>query len=128
MRSKIRGNVFRVACFIALTLAASVFGLSRVFANMAPFEISNVVISQKSATTTGSVTGFSGNKINNNVTFRQVGDSVTYRITLKNVSDKTHIIDNVSSDYQGELFAYEFNSCVTDEVNPGDTFILSILF
>lgn len=122
MRSKIRGNIFRVACFIALTLVASVFGLSRVFANTAPFEISNVVISQKSATTTGNVTGFSGNKINNNITFRQVGDSVTYKITLKNVSDKTHIIDNVSSDYQGELFAYEFNSYVTDEVNPGDTF------
>ena len=115
-------KILRVVCFTALIVAATVFGLSRSFADAAPFEITNVVVSQKSDTTTGGVTGFEGNRINNNVTFHKVGDSVTYRVTIKNVSASTRVIDNVASTYEGELFTYEFNSYAGDEIASGDSF------
>jgi len=122
MRSKARGNVFSVACFAALVLFAGVLGLSRVFAGEMPFEISDVVVSQKSETATGDVVGFSDHKINNNIVFHQVGDSITYKITLKNISSDARIIDDVSSDYQGELFVYEFDSHAADRIEPNETF------
>ena len=122
MWSKVRGNVFRVVCFSILIAAACVFGFQKSFADGSPFAIVNVEISQKSDTATGGITGYDGGKINNNVTFHKVGDSVTYKITIKNVSGAAQSIDNVSSDYQGELFDYEFNSYAGDVVEAGDSF------
>ena len=122
MRSKIKGIVFRVACFSILILGVCAFGLYKSFAASAPFAIDGVEVTQKSDAATGDVTGVVGNRINNNVTFHKVGDSVTYRIKIKNVSGSDRIIENVNSNYQGELFAYEFNSYAGDTIAADETF------
>ena len=100
----------------------SVFGLFRVFADEIPFAITNVEITDKSETTSGNITGFDNNRVNNNVTFHKVGDSVTYKMSIKNVSNTPRVIDNISSSYKGELFTYEFNSYAKDTIEAGDSF------
>ena len=117
-----RGTVFRVVCFSILILGICTFGLYKSFAASAPFAIDGVEVTQKSDTATGDVTGVVGNRINNNVTFHKVGDSVTYKIKIKNVSGGDRIIENVNSNYQGELFAYEFNSYAGDTIAADETF------
>ena len=117
-----RSTVFRVVCFSILILGICTFGLYKSFAASAPFAIDGVEVTQKSDTATGDVTGVVGNRINNNVTFHKVGDSVTYKIKIKNVSGGDRIIENVNSNYQGELFAYEFNSYAGDTIAADETF------
>ncbi len=122
MRSSSKRGVLRLAVFCCLVIAATFLGLRHSFADTAPFEITDVVVSDISATATGGVTGYEGNHINNNVVFHKVGDSVTYKIGIKNVSNTARVIENVSSNYEGELFAYEFNSYAGDTVEPGSSF------
>lgn len=117
-----RGTVFRVVCFSTLILGICTFGLYKSFAASPSFAIDGVEITQKSDTTSGDITSVNGNKINNNVTFHKVGDSVTYKIKIKNVSGDNRIIENVNSNYQGELFAYEFNSYAGDTIAADETF------
>ncbi len=122
MRSSNKRGIFRLSVFSCLVIAATFFGLQHSFADTVPFEITDVVVSDISATATGGVTGYEGNHINNNVVFHKVGDSVTYKINIKNVSNTARVIENVSSNYEGELFAYEFNSYAGDTVEAGDSF------
>lgn len=122
MRLSNKRGVLRLAVFCCLVIAAMFLGLQYSFADTVPFEITDVVVSDISATATGGVTGYEGNHINNNVVFHKVGDSVTYKIGIKNVSNTARVIENVSSNYEGELFAYEFNSYAGDTVEAGDSF------
>ena len=122
MRSKITRGAFKVACCFALIACACIFGLYKTFADSAPFMIDGVEITQKSDTTSGDVSGIDGNRINNDITFRKVGDSVTYKIKIKNIGGSDRVIDDVASDYRGELFAYEFNSYAGDTVAAGESF------
>jgi hypothetical protein len=122
MRLKMRDTIFRVVSFSILILGVCIFGLQKSFAVSAPFEIANVEVSQKSETATGGVTGIDGNRVNNDIVFHKVGDSVTYKIKIKNVGNSERIIDNISSNYQGELFDYEFESYAGESVVPGESF------
>lgn len=111
-----------MVCFSVLIFCACFFGFQNTFADTAPFEIAGVELSQKSDTATGDVTGVDGNRINNNIVFHKVGDSVSYKITLKNVSGVDRVINNISSSSKGELFSYEFESHAGDVVANGDSF------
>ena len=122
MESKKWSNIFWLALPLLLVAVASFLGLQKVFAESSPFEVSDVVVSQITDTATGSVTGFSANKINNNVTFHKIGDSVVYKITIKNTGSNSRIIDNVTSNYEGEIFNYEFSSFAGDEIAAGESF------
>ena len=108
--------------FLASILMVASFGFVRTFAEAVPFKITNVKVTQISATASGGITGFDDKNVRNNVVFRKVGDSVTYRITIKNVSETARVVDNISSDYEGELFDYSFNSYAGDEIAAGDSF------
>lgn len=112
----------RLGLFLASVVAATSFGFLRIYAEAAPFSITNVAVTQKSATTTGGITGYDNNNVQNDIVFHRVGDSVTYRITIKNVSGMSRIVDNVASSYEGELFDYSFNSYAGDEIAAGDSF------
>lgn len=122
MEFRIKRGAFRFGLFLLCIFSATSLGLIRVTADSIPFSIENVEVTQKSGTATGGVTSYDSNNIQNNVVFRQVGDSVTYKIKIKNVSDTSRVIENIDSNYEGELFDYSFNSYAGDEILAGDSF------
>ena len=122
MEVRNKRGIFRFGLFLLSVLAVFSLGLVRVFAESIPFTITNVEVTQKSATATGGVTSFDNNNVKNNIVFHQVGDSVTYRITIKNDSDAGRVIENIDSKYEGEIFDYSFDSNADDEIEPGSSF------
>ncbi len=122
MEFRIKRGAFRFGLFLLCIFSATSLGLIRVTADSIPFSIENVEVTQKSGTATGGVTSYDNNNIQNNVVFHQVGDSVTYKIKIKNVSDTSRVIENIDSNYEGELFDYSFNSYAGDEILASDSF------
>lgn len=117
-----RNSIFCLGLFLVSILAVTSFGFIRVTAESVPFEISNVEVTEMAPTATGGVTGYSNNIIRNNIVFHRLGDSVTYKVTIKNNSDTSRVIDNVDSNYQGELFDFSFNNFASDEILSGESF------
>ena len=75
MEVRSKRGIFRFGLFLLSVLAVFSLGLVRVFAESIPFTITNVEVTQKSATATGGVTSFDNNNVKNNIVFHQVGDS-----------------------------------------------------
>lgn len=117
-----RKSIFRLGLFLLSIFSVLSLGLVRASAEAMPFEIQNVEVTQKSATTTGGVTSFDGNNVRNNVVFHKVGDNITYKIVIKNISESTRVVDNIDSNYEGELFDYSFNMHAGDEIAAGESF------
>lgn len=121
MRLKNNRGLLKVACFSVLAFL-TVFGVNIAFADVSPFKIIAAEVTEHSETAVGGITGFSADRISNNFVFHKVGDTVTYKICVKNVSDKARIIEDVDSSHKGDLFTYEFNHLSGATIEPGDTF------
>ncbi len=117
-----RKSILRLGLFLLSIFAVTSFGFIRVTAESIPFVITNVEVTEMSPTATGGVTDYDNNIVHNNIVFHRLGDSVTYKITIKNNSDTSRVVENVDSSYQGELFDFSFNNFASDEIQPGESF------
>ena len=59
-----------------------------VLADTLPFNVVNAEISDKSETTTGTITSFSNDEIINNITFHKVNDYVNYKLNIQSKLNK----------------------------------------
>ncbi len=72
------------------------------------FSITNVEISNKSSTVEIKNINQDNNQISNEIIFHAVGDSVTYKITIKNNEDEEYKLIEIHDDNQNESISYEY--------------------
>ena len=81
------------------------------------FEITSVEISAKSSTVDVHNFSFEKLKINNDITFHQVGDSITYKIKVKNNDDRSYTIKSVKDDNTNRYISYIYDGCEGTKLN-----------
>lgn len=115
---------------ILVTLAiffASIFKVGVTLASTDSFEITGAEISLKSETTEVNNFSYQKSKIISSVVFHKVGDSVVYRIKLKNNEDKNYTIKGISDDNQNEYIAYEYNKYEGQKINSKEEMTFEIV-
>ena len=86
------------------------------------FIITNAEVLTKSTTTDVNKFSFEKCKIITDVTFHQVGDSITYRIKVKNNEETTYTIKSVSDDNENKYIKYVYDNYEGTKLNSkGET-------
>ena len=105
---------------ITITLLVFLFSIIKVGTTLAstePFSITSAEVSAKSSTVDVGSFSFERCKITNNVTFHQVGDSITYKIKVKNNEDTSYTIKSVSDDNENKYISYIYDSYEGTKLN-----------
>lgn len=95
---------------ILLVFLFSIIKVGTTLASTDSFTISSVEISNKSPTVDVNNFYFEKCKIINDITFHQVGDSITYKIKVKNNDDINYTVKSVSDDNKNEYISYIYDS------------------
>ena len=88
MAKKQKVIIFIIMCIFLF----SIFKIGHTFASNETLSLTNVEIVNKSSTADVSGITYENTTITNNITFHKVGDTVTYRITVKNNGNENYII------------------------------------
>lgn len=99
-----------IIILMILMLWFSIFKIGNTFASTESFSLTKVVISDKSNTANVNSISYEKNIISNDITFHQVGDSVTYKVTIENNEDENYTIKSISDDNKNEYITYEYDS------------------
>lgn len=99
-------------------------GISLAFTDT--FEITNVEISNKSSTVTVNSFSFEKDIIKNDVTFHKIGDSITYKIKIKNNDDSSYTIKSIADDLKNESVSYVFDNYEGVEINSKEEITFEI--
>ena len=102
---------------ILLVFLFSIIKVGTALASTDSFSITNVEVSAKSQTVDVENLSFERCKIINNVTFHQVGDSITYKIKVKNNEDTSYTIKSVSDDNENKYISYIYDSYEGTKLN-----------
>ena len=114
---------------VALVVLMAWFLLIRVgtsFASKNSFEIIDAEISTKSPYVEISDFNFEKGNIASNVVFHRVGDSVTYKLKMKNTDDTEYIIKSVSDNNKNNCVSYTYANCAGKKVNAQEEFTFEL--
>ena len=112
MSKKQKKQFLKRKLFLLITLLVFLFSIIKVGNSLATtdtFTITNAEISDKSSTVDVNNFSFEKCKIINDVIFHQVGDSITYKITVKNNDDKDYTIKTVKDNNTSEFISYIYD-------------------
>lgn len=112
--------------FLSLVLVFSIFSFINVVADEEVFKITDLKVKEKSANVIVDNVKIVNGNINNNVSFKSVGDNITYEITIKNVDDKKYKVKSFTDDNTSEYIKYEYDAKEGTEVNSGDSISYAI--
>ena len=102
---------------ILILFLFSIFKIGTALASTDSFTITSAEICNKSSTADINSFSFEDCKIINNVTFHQVGDSITYRFTVKNNEETSYTIKSVSDDNENKYISYIYDSYEGTKLN-----------
>lgn len=111
--------VVLIAWFLLIRVGTS-------FASKNSFEIIDAEISTKSPYVEISDFNFEKGNIASNVVFHKVGDSVTYKLKMKNTDDTEYIIKSVSDDNKNDHVSYTYGNYVGKKVNAQEEFTFEL--
>ena len=123
-RRKWRNTIFSV---LAMVFAASIICASNANAAGAVFKTKNAVIAGKSAGVSADVVSVDDATINTTVNFKNVGDTVAYKITIKNTDKVDHFIDSITDNNQSSTISYSYNKHKNFKIKAGKSFDLNVV-
>ena len=88
-------------------------------------ELTNVELSEKSETVEVDAVEFSGTTINSNIVYHKVGDSATFKVTVKNNDTQDYKIKDITDSNENEYITYEYSD-YDKEIKAGETAEFSI--
>ena len=122
-RSRICGLtacIFAASFLVALvpTIAANAEGII--------FKIQGAEITAISDNATGAIASFDDSKIVSEVTFHKLGDSATYKVTLKNTDSKDHTIQSITDNNANSYISYSYDKHANETITAGSN--LELIF
>ncbi len=118
-RKRINGFI---AIVFATSLIFSLFLSIKAIAEGAIFEIQSAEITEMSASASGAIGGYSDSTITSNVIFHKIGDSATYKVTLKNSDGEDHVIKTISDNNANSNISYLYDKHENETVAAGSIF------
>lgn len=112
--------------FFSVLLVLSLILTSFSFAAEAPFEITSVTISDKSATVEGNIDSFADGVIKDTLIYHKQGDYAVYEIALKNNLTSDITISQISDNNENEYITYEYDDHRDNTLKSGQALALSI--
>lgn len=111
----------KVAILIAILIFLfSLFKVGQSLASTDSFIITDAAISSKSDTAEVNNLNYEDYSLKSNIVFHNVGDSVTYRINIKNNEDVNYTIVSVSDNNENEYISYEYDNYEGVKFNSKD--------
>ncbi|MBR5418956.1 hypothetical protein IK110_01775 [Candidatus Saccharibacteria bacterium] len=122
-RSVWRSKFYALSAFIfaASFIAASLLTTNG-FAASKIFIIKNAQISNKTEDVTASIASFNDSAVVTDTSFNNLGDSVTYRISIKNSDSTKHTIYSISDNNKNSAIAYSYDKHTNFTVGAGENF------
>ena len=111
----------KVAILIAILIFLfSLFKVGQSLASTDSFIITDAAISSKSDTAEVNNLNYEDYSLKSNIVFHNVGDSVTYRINIKNNEDVNYTVVSVSDNNENEYISYEYDNYEGVKFNSKD--------
>ncbi|MBP3255397.1 MAG: InlB B-repeat-containing protein [Clostridia bacterium] len=122
MKSKQKKLLIRklLIMIVLLFFLFSVFKVGKSLAAIDSFIITDAEIMSKSDTTDISNFSFEKCKIKKSVTYYQVGDSITYKVKIRNNDEKNYKIKSVNDDNKNEYISYLYDNYEGVMINSKD--------
>jgi uncharacterized repeat protein (TIGR02543 family) len=96
------------------------------FASKNLFEITDAEVSTKSPYVEISNFNFEKGKVSSNVVFHKLGDSVTYKLRLKNTDEKAYVIKSIKDVNRNSYISYKYPNYAGKKVNANEELIFEI--
>jgi len=106
---------------IAASMIAAVAGYGA-YAKTNIFTVEDAVISDKSDTADAEIVSYDGLNITSNLTFHKLGDSATYKISLKNTDGADHLVKTITDNNTNDNISYFYESNVNKNLSAGEIF------
>ena len=111
-----------ITAILAVVFASQFFFTVSAAAATNLFQIQNVTLTEISGNSEGSITNTDEAAITSNITFRQLGDSAKFTITIKNTDSKNHTIESITNDSANSYVVYMHESYANTLVKAGESF------
>ena len=121
-RKKHSNKVSNIKLFMLLTLIVFVFSLCKIGNSLAAteaFSLTNAEIVSKSDSAIVNSFNVSGSTITNNIEFHKVGDSVTYKLTIRNDDSKSYTLKSITNTGSSENITFEYDSYAGTKIDAG---------
>jgi len=105
----------------------SIFQIGHAFASTEILSLKNVEIINKSDSVDVSSITYENKTITNDITFHKVGDTVTYRITVKNNENESITIKAINDNNTNEYITYEYDSYAGTILNSNEEKTFNII-
>ncbi len=111
--------------FISIFIV-SIFSINNVLAAGKIFSLTKAEIKEKTDTAKIDKFSFKNETINSDVTFHKVGDYVTYNLVIKNITDKTYTISEITDNNKNTNIVYEYDKNKGKKVKKGESINLLV--
>lgn len=115
-------NKTKIFCGVAILVFALLFAIPKAFAVTSVFQITAAEITAKSATVDSDISAFDGTSVTSNVTFHQLSDTITYKLTLENTDSKEHELESITDDNSNTYVSYNYDDHAGEIIAAGDSF------
>ena len=108
--NKIKKSKTNILLIIAIAVFIfSIINIENSFSSNEKFSLTDVEITNKSDTVEVNGISYEGETITNNIIFHKVGDIVTYKLTVKNNTEKTYTLNSIKNNNENEYITYVFD-------------------
>ena len=104
----------------------SVFKVGVTLASTTALTVTNAEVITNTATAEVRDLKYEGYSVKSKIAFHEVGDSVTYKITIKNNKKGSYTIIDVDDDSLNRFISYEYDNYTGTKLNSGDEITLNI--
>jgi len=109
-----------IILFALFVFLFSIFKVGITVASTNSLLITNVEISSKTSTTEINNFYYENYTLQSSIVFHNVGDSVTYKISLKNNDKNSYTIASISDDNKNSCISYEYEDCEGIKLNSNE--------
>ena len=100
---------FMLNIFVLFIISMIFLNCNKLYAISNIISVKNVEVMSKSDSTIINNIDYKDNTIINDIVFQKVGDSITYRILLKNNDEKNYVINLISDNNTNKYLTYEYS-------------------
>lgn len=125
MKTKERRSGWRAKLYVlsvlvfAVSFIASLAPSIATFAAESIFTVKEATIAELSPNAEGTITSFNDSEIVSEVAFHKLGDSATYKVTLKNNDSADHIIKTISDNNSNANLSYSYDKHENETITGG---------
>jgi len=101
-------KLFKKSIFLFLLMVILIIGVTNVNAQGKNIEVTDITIKDKTGTITVAEPTLSDGKINSEIKFNEVGDYVTFEVTLKNIEEDKYKITSITDNNENENIDVEY--------------------